>query len=62
MFKFDNRPNCTRDLEPTDERYLICLYNDDECEKTVHPEELGWGNIKFSLTKGSLAVVFATPV
>jgi hypothetical protein len=62
MFTFDNRPNCTSDLLATDERYLICLYNDDVCEKTVHPEELGWGNIKVSITKGAMAVVFSTPV
>jgi uncharacterized membrane protein YozB (DUF420 family) len=57
----DTRINCT-ELAPENERYMICLYPKEPCEMTVHPEELGWGEVKISISKGSLAVAFSTPV
>ena len=61
IFTFDNRMNCTL-LAPEDERYLICLYPTEECEKTIHPDEFGFGEVKISITVGALAVAFSTPV
>ena len=49
-------------MTDADERYMMCLYATDECEKTIHPEEVGFGPIMISITKGALAVAFSTPV
>jgi hypothetical protein len=60
QFTLDTRPNCT-DLAAEDERYLICLYADDECEHSALPEEAGWGNFLILPSTGVLAVIIATP-
>lgn len=41
---------------------MLCLYPTEECEKTEHPEEIGFGEVKISVTRGVMAVVFSTPV
>jgi hypothetical protein len=60
-YLIDNRPNCT-DLAPTAERFLICLYDDDVCEKTVLAEEYGYGKISFAFITGIIAVLIASPL
>ena len=61
VYTIDTRPNCT-DFTETDERYLMCLYADEQCEQTVHEEEVGVGEIKITMLLGLFAVIYATPV
>jgi len=60
IYTLDTRQNCS-DLAPTDERYTMCLYEDDECEQTIHEQEFGWGPIQITVNIGLIAMIFATP-
>ena len=61
-YTMDTRPNCTDWDAQGGERYLLCLYQDETCEKTVLKEEEGWGTIQFSYIKSLLAIAISTPI
>lgn len=60
IYTKDTRQNCT-DLSPTEERYTLCLYEDETCEQTIHANEYGWGPIQIVVNLGIIAVFLATP-
>lgn len=49
-------------MEPLDERYLLCVYPEHTCEKTVVKNEAGWGEVKIAVYEGFLAMLIATPL
>lgn len=65
IYTKDTRVNCTEYDKPgreNDERYLMCLYPEDECENTVHADEIGSDPILISWTRGLIALLIANPI
>lgn len=61
VYTFDNRPNCT-DTGIIEDSYMLCLYQDEECEFSKHYMEVAMGNMSLSLIKAVLAVMVAAPL
>jgi hypothetical protein len=40
----------------------MCLYPDDECEQTVHADEIGSDPVLVARTKGLIALLIANPI
>lgn len=61
IYTKDTRINCT-EMEPLDERFLMCVYPEHECEKTIVANEIGWGQVKIAIYEGFIAMAIATPI
>ena len=62
VYFIDTRPNCT-DLADSDERYLLCLHTDEQCEKTMHDDEVVMSSsFSFNPRVGLVALIIATPI
>ena len=62
VYFIDTRPNCT-DLVDADERYLLCLHTNEQCEKTQHDDEvIVSSSISINLRVGLWALAFAIPL
>ena len=51
IYHIDTRPNCTEEekMTPRPEQYLLCLHTDEECEQTIHHNEINVGTFQINL-------------
>ena len=55
----DRRPLCSENTG-IDDRYILCLQEDTECENTVLPNEVGYGDFKIAFEEALMAVALST--